>query len=209
MPPPQASKANKSGKAPAKLKAKHEPQTKPSSTKRIPKLEFLSTNWGTDSVVTFEATEKLPPEHLTFIAGGFVFHDDKLILANVPGRGWEIIGGRIDIGELPEHTFQREAEHQIGVILSDIKMIGVIRIEHKGVEPPNCPYPYPVGYGVQFIGVASELLPFRGGESSLGRSLITQEGFKEHYFEWDPFINEVFKYAYGEYKKLVKKKGNG
>ena len=127
------------------------------------------------------------------------------MLANVPGRGWEIIGGRIDIGESPEATFIREAHNQIGVTLSTVKIIGVIRIEHTGPQPPNCPYPYPVGYGVQYIGVVDELLPFRGGENSLGRSLITQDGFKEHYYEWNEFIDDVFRYALGEYRKEIKK----
>ena len=178
--------------------------TKPPVDKKI-KLEFPKVRWGTDSIISFEATDRLPPQELTSISGGFVFHDDKLVLANIPGRGWEIIGGRIDIGESPEQTFVREAHHQIGVTLNSVKMIGVIRIEHTGPQPPNCPYPYPISYGAQYIGIVNELLPFRGGENSLGRSLITQDGFKEHYFEWNEFIDAVFRYAFSEYKQWLKK----
>ena len=109
------------------------PKAKASSTrkKKAPRpIEFPKTTWGVDSVVGFEATEHLPPPELTSIAGGFVFQEDKVILANVPGRGWEIIGGRIDIGESPEETFRREAFNQIGVNLTQVKMIGVVKIEH-------------------------------------------------------------------------------
>lgn len=169
------------------------------------KIEFPTTKLGPDSVVSFEATDFLPPASKTTIAGGFVFHDDKVVLANIPGRGWEIIGGRIDLGETPEDTFRREAANQIGVTLTAVKMIGIVRIEHFGPEPPNCPYPYPVGYGIQFIGIVDQFLPFYGSHESLGRSLITVDGFKEHYYEWNEHYQAVFQYAFEEYQKLKKK----
>lgn len=167
--------------------------------------EFPTTTWGSDSIVSFEATEHLPPPELTSISLGFVFHKDQLLLANVPGRGWEIVGGRIDIGEAPEETFIREAMNQVGVTLSHIKMIGVVRIEHSGPEPPNCPYPYPIGHGVQYIGIVDEFMPFSGTKDSLGRSSISPDGFKEHYFEWNEYAEAVFRYAYSVYTKWRKK----
>ncbi|MGC9330099.1 MAG: NUDIX hydrolase [Candidatus Hinthialibacter sp.] len=168
-------------------------------------IEFPTTIWGVDSVISFEATEHFPPPELTSIAGGFVFHNDNVVLANIPGRGWEIIGGRIDLGESPEDTFRRETMRQIGVTLSHVKMLGSIRIEHTGAEPPNCPYPFPVGYGVQFIGIVDELLSFNGSDESLGRSLISFEGFKEHYYDWNEFNEAIFNYACEIYKKWRKK----
>ena len=188
----------KKGKAPVKLTSTKK------KTSRAP-LEFPTTRWGTDSIISFEATEHSPPLELTSIVGGFIFHEGKLVLANIPGRGWEIVGGRIDIGESPEDTFRREAMNQVGVTLSHIKMIGVVRIEHRGPEPPNCPYPYPIGYGVQFIGIVDRMHPFSGNEDSLGRSLISPEGFKEHYYDWNEYYEAVFNYAYSVYLKWRKK----
>ncbi|MBI1388006.1 MAG: NUDIX domain-containing protein [bacterium] len=202
-------------KSPAAVKASTKKVVRPSikirpagpkhPSRETEKPRFPETTWGSGSKIFFEPTEHLPPPDLTCISGGFVFHGDKLVLANIPGRGWEIIGGRIDIGESPEDTFRREASRQIGVSLSHVKMLGIIRIEHTGPEPPNCPYPYPVGYGVQFIGIVEELLPFHGSDDSLGRSLISPEGVKEHYFEWNAHAEAVFEYAYTVYKKLKKK----
>jgi 8-oxo-dGTP diphosphatase len=190
-----------------KPRTDHRPP-KPVAPPARPDSDFPHTTWGSGSSISFEPTSLLPPPEFTSIAGGFAFHDDKLVLANIPGRGWEIIGGRIDIGESPEETFRREAYEQVGVTFSEVKMIGVVRIEHTGPEPPNCPYPFPIGFGVQFIGIVGELHDFRGGPNSLGRSLITQEGFKEHYYEWDEFIDSVFKYAFSQYKKWIKKLKN-
>jgi 8-oxo-dGTP diphosphatase len=189
---------------------------KPGSGKTVPRkktkknssktdLHFPTTTWGADSIISFEATEHLPPPELTSISGGFVFHGDSVLLANIPGRGWEIIGGRIDLGESPEETFRRETMKQLGVSLTDAIMIGVIRIEHMGSEPPNCPYPFPVGYGVQYIGIVGELMPFGGSDESLGRSLISFEGFKEHYYDWNEYYEAVFDYACAVYKKWRKK----
>ncbi len=180
------------------------PRRRPVTHKTIAP-EFPPTSWGTGATIHFEATEHEPPRELTCIAGGFVFYEDKLVLANIPGRGWELIGGRIDIGESPEDTFKREAHSQIGVSFSQVKMLGVIRIEHNGPEPPNCPYPYPVGYGIQFIAIADELDPFHGGEDSLGRSLISAEGLREHYFDWNDHNEAVFNYAFSVYHKWRKK----
>lgn len=186
--------------APSKLVAKRKPVTHKSVAP-----EFPPTLWGAGATIHFEATEHQPPPDLTCVAGGFVFYEDKLILANIPGRGWEIIGGRIDIGESPEETFRREAHRQIGVTFDELKMLGVIRIEHTGPEPPNCPYPYPIGYGIQYIAIADHLDPFHGGEESLGRSLISADGLKEHYFDWNEHNEAVFKYAFSVYHKWRKK----
>ncbi len=172
---------------------------------RVKAREFPPTKWGSNLEVHFEITEQLPPNHLTSIAGGMVFHDDKVVLANVPGRGWEIIGGRIDLDEHPEETFRREVENQLGIIMSHTKLLGLMRIEHKGPMPPNCPYPYPVAYGIQYIGILKEMLPFESSVDSLGRSLISFEGLPEHYYGWNAYHEAVFKYAFEEYHKLRKK----
>ena len=192
--------ASKKPVAPKKPAPRRKPAARKSNTP-----EFPPTSWGSGAEIYFEATEHLPPRELTCVAGGFVFYQDKLVLANIPGRGWEVIGGRIDIGETAEETFRREAEQQIGVTFSKVKMLGVIRIQHTGPEPPNCPYPYPVGYGIQYIAIADELNPFHGGEESLGRSLISADGLKEHYFDWNEHNEAVFKYAFSVYHKWRKK----
>lgn len=172
---------------------------------RVKLPDFPTTNWGNNLVIHFEIAEQLPPAHLTSIAGGIVFHEDKVLLANVPGRGWEIIGGRIDLDEDPEVTFRRETEIQLGISMSHAKMLGLMRIEHVGPMPPNCPYPYPVAYGIQYIGILDEMLPFEGSVDSLGRSLITMDGLPEHYYGWNSYHEAVFKYAFDEYQKWRKK----
>lgn len=172
---------------------------------RVKLPDFPTTNWGNNLVIHFEIAEQLPPAHLTSIAGGIVFHEDKVLLANVPGRGWEIIGGRIDLDEDPEITFRRETEIQLGISMSHAKMLGLMRIEHVGPMPPNCPYPYPVAYGIQYIGILDEMLPFEGSVDSLGRSLITMDGLPEHYYGWNSYHEAVFKYAFDEYQKWRKK----
>ena len=168
-------------------------------------IVFPTSTWEADSVISFEATEQLTAPDLTSISGGFVFHGDNIVLANIPGRGWDIIGGRIDLGESPEETFRREASSQIGVNLSHLRMLGAIRIEHLGEKPPNCPYPFPIGYGIQYIGIVEELLPFTGSGESLGRSLISREGFKEHYHDWNEYYEAIFNYACKVYDKWRKK----
>lgn len=195
-----------------KSTAKQPATTKKGSSKRIvptaPRVkmpEFPTTKWGNNLVIHFEIAEQLPPPHLTSIAGGIVFHEDKVLLANVPGRGWEIIGGRIDLDEDPEITFRRETQKQLGITMSHAKMLGLMRIEHIGPMPPNCPYPYPVAYGVQYIGILDEMLPFEGSVDSLGRSLITMDGLPEHYYGWNDYQEAVFKYAFDEYQKWRKK----
>lgn len=197
-----------SKKSPKRLpNAPEKPKSRPSRAKPKPIPVFPTAPWGPDSFIGFEASDQLPPAHLTSIAGGFVFYEGRVVLANVPGRGWEMVGGRIDIGESPEETFRREAANQVGVELTHVQMLGVIRIEHTGPKPPNCPYPYPIAYGVHFIGIAGNLRPFAGGHDSLGRSLISLEGLPEHYYNWSPFYEALFKYAFAEYHRIRKKAG--
>lgn len=172
---------------------------------RVKLPEFPTAKWGSNLVIHFEVADQLPPAHLTSIAGGIIFHGEKVVLANVPGRGWEIIGGRIDLDEDPEVTFRRETQNQLGITLSHAKMLGLMRIEHKGTMPPNCPYPYPIAYGVQYIGIMDQMLPFEGSVDSLGRSLITMDGLPEHYYGWNEYHEAVFQYAYDEYQKWRKK----
>ncbi len=207
-------KTSSNTKSPVNRDAPEKKTARPKSTRPVrnrrkkasaPQIEFPTATWESDSVISFEATEHLTATDLTSIAGGFVFYGDSIVLANIPGRGWDIIGGRIDLGETPEETFRREATNQIGVMLSHVKMLGVIRIEHMGEKPPNCPYPFPIGYGIQYIGIVEEMLPFTGSDESLGRSLISREGFKEHYHEWNEYYEAIFNYACLVYDKWRKK----
>ena len=67
------------------------------------------------------------------------------------------------------------------------------------------PLSFPCWIWSSICGNASELPYFRGSSDSLGRSLVTEEGFQEHYYEWNEFYDAIFHYAYEVYHRMKKK----
>ena len=61
---------------------------------------------------------------------GFVFYGDKIVLADIEGRGWCIPSGRIEAGETIDRAMERECFEETGARLHprQRRLIGCYRL---------------------------------------------------------------------------------
>lgn len=136
-------------------------------------------------------------DHVTFLPGVMVespvwalvfpFYGDKLVLAQIPGRGWCIPSGRIEPGETVEEGARREVWEESGATLSRMALLGTFPLTNKTTGA--------VHYGVVYLGDVANLEDLPEGTESEGRLLIPMEDAENTYFAWDALLAAVFDYA--------------
>src|SRR5690554_2455152 len=61
---------------------------------------------------------------------GVCFQDEKVLLVNVKGRGYNYPGGHSEEGESPEQAFHREA-YEEGYVKGNTIFLGMIEVSHE------------------------------------------------------------------------------
>lgn len=87
-------------------------------------------NWGGHYIkLTWLPQEVVDLQKVTSVHG-HCFHQGKVLLVNVAGRGFNIPGGHVERGEGPEDTFHREA-YEEGYVEGRIHYLGAIEVNHE------------------------------------------------------------------------------
>jgi 8-oxo-dGTP diphosphatase len=148
--------------------------------------------WDVDA--TFEPGEELPAASAgrLWAVLGFVFYGDKVVLADIEGRGWCIPSGRIEAGETIDQAMERECLEETGAILHPRKrrLIGCYRLLFRSGERAG-----QVRYCPVFIAEALGFEPILAGTESRGMLLASVEDVADIYYFWDALMASVFAYA--------------
>jgi 8-oxo-dGTP diphosphatase len=70
----------------------------------------------------------------------------RVLLTQVPGRGYELPGGHLERGETPERACRREIAEETGLTLAfdvRLRLAAAIQIEIAAPRPPDYHYPWP------------------------------------------------------------------
>ena len=157
----------------------------------VPDPEFASdfpkARWGDETVQFLASTPPASPA--PFAALVFPFYGDRIVLADIVGRGWCIPSGRIEPGESAEHTARREANEEAGIQLGDLTFLGHYRLTHDDGR---------VRISVAYVGRVDSWSDFVPTEESAGRQLVGWEELAEAYCVWDPLLSAVFEAAWTE-----------
>jgi 8-oxo-dGTP diphosphatase len=104
-----------------------------------------------------------PPAKRELITAAFALVFDpynRLLLThvNLPGRGWDVPGGHIDVGESPSSAAAREVAEETGfeVAPSALVLVGCQRFTLLELPPDWYPYPYPLSYTLMFATRTSQ-----------------------------------------------------
>ena len=114
----------------------------------------------------------------------FAFYGDKIVLAEIPGRGWCIPSGRIEAGETPEQTARREAFEEAGATLSRVVPLGYFVFTDSEKRT--------VRYAPAFVGEVVGLGELPEESESQGRFLANLEDVAGLYYAWDELLAAVF-----------------
>ncbi|MFD2443718.1 NUDIX domain-containing protein [Bacillus sp. CGMCC 1.16607] len=91
---------------------------------------------------------------------GVCFEQEKVLLVQIEGRGFNFPGGHVEKEELPENAIHREV-YEEGYVKGTIKLLGAIEVSHKNnpLFDPNGKYPL-IGYQLFYRMDISECYPF-------------------------------------------------
>jgi len=149
---------------------------------------FPCVQWGDDRVDFVPGD--IPADPAPFASLVFPFHGDRVLLADIAGRGWCIPSGRVESGETPEDAARREALEEAGVRLGQVVALGAYRFRSPAGN---------VRHAAVFLADISavESAPTRGTQTeSNGRQWFAVEDVADHYYVQDPLLDAVFDLAW-------------
>ena len=154
---------------------------------------FPTVYWAAwDADATFEPGTQLPnaSKGKLWAVLVFVFYGDKIVLADIAGRGWCIPSGKIEPGETIDEAAERECWEETGALLRPQRrrLIGCYRLVKRDAAQT-------VRYCPVFVAEASGLEPIPAGSESQGVFFAAVEEVADLYFHWDALMAAVFSYA--------------
>jgi 8-oxo-dGTP diphosphatase len=156
-------------------------------------MAFPTVNWPQWKChASFFPGTSLPdvPKSSLYAVLGFIFKEDKVVLANIKGRGYCIPSGRIEEGEEALVALVREAYEETGAMLDvyHVQLIGWYSLVNtpSNTNARICPV---------YIARAGEFLPIPPESESLGYRFTSLEDVPALYFAWDDLLAAVFNYA--------------
>jgi 8-oxo-dGTP diphosphatase len=141
---------------------------------------FPSGCYGRQRLQFYPAPYRAPLR--SFAALVFPWMDDKVLVANIDGRGWCIPSGRVEPFESSAEAAAREALEEGGAVLRGIQYMGCYRIsERQEVRWADC-----------YAACVEDLVEIGMQEESLGRQLVSLEELPDMYHLWNELTEQVF-----------------
>ena len=116
---------------------------------------------------------QLPPQELTVTAFVLAFTGDRFLQTHLVKRGWDLVGGHIEPGELPEEAARREAYEEAGARLGPLHLLGYQRLRLLRPRPDKYRYPYPENYQIFYWAQTIALDNFSANQETHGRGLFS------------------------------------
>jgi len=163
-------------------------------------ISFPTVYWKVwDVDATFLPGQHLPPGSMGHLwaALTIVYYGDKVVLADIEGRGLCIPSGKIEAGETLDQAAEREVYEETGARLDDDRrrLIGSYRMVVRASGA--------VRYCPVFVAEAVGFEPIPAGSESRGIFLAAIEDLSDLYFTWDELMAAVFEHAEREREALL------
>jgi 8-oxo-dGTP diphosphatase len=159
--------------------------------------QFLTEYWpDTNSHVTFFPATLQPALPVSAVKI-YVFQGNKLLLANITSRGWDLPGGHIETNETPEQALKRELKEETGATIENLKLIGYLKITNEKENQRNKQYPRQscmlIYKGSGAILEANHNFKLEATESKF----VSLEELPYFHHNWNEAKAQVVEYAFG------------
>jgi 8-oxo-dGTP diphosphatase len=151
-------------------------------------LQFPTVVWG-DYRVTFRPwSECARTNGVCRAALVFAFHKGRVVLAEIPGRGWCVPSGRLEPGESADAAGRREAWEEAGLSLGTLYALGdTVFQSSDGMDPV---------VAANYVAEVKRFDPIPPMSESLGIRLASREELSTCYYLWDKLMESIFDYAW-------------
>lgn len=145
---------------------------------------FPTGQYGRQRLQFFPAPYRAPLR--SFAGLVFPWEGNRVLVADICGRGWCIPSGRVEAYETSLDAVRREALEEAGAILKDLQYIGCYHIsERREVRWADC-----------YVARIDRLVEIGMQEESKGRNLVTMEELPAIYHLWNPLTMRVFEHSF-------------
>ena len=121
-----------------------------------------------------------------FVGLVFPWDGERVLVADICGRGWCIPSGRVEAFETSRDAVCREALEEAGAVLRDLQYIGCFHICERHEER----------WGDCYVAQIERLVEIGMQDESKGRRLVTLQELPEIYYLWNPLTKMVFEHSW-------------
>lgn len=145
---------------------------------------FPMVCWGAQTVTFVTADPSSPNDDHPPAALVFAFHGDRIVLADIRGRGWCIPGGRLNAGECAVDAARREAWEEAGVTLGTLRKLGAtMEVSADGSMQI---------LAVSYVASTEGFSPIPETSESSGIRLARRDELATLYYRWDALMEAMF-----------------
>jgi 8-oxo-dGTP diphosphatase len=140
----------------------------------------IYVDWGGQNIkLTWLPTDQVPNFNQVTSVHGICFHENKILLVHIKGRGFTVPGGHVEGDETWEQALHREAYEEGYVRGAITQYLGMIEVNHQ--ENPlfdsNGKYPL-VGYQIFYRMDIIECLSFARENEAIARIWVEPSEFR-------------------------------
>ena len=158
-------------------------------------IRFANEYWhDTASCVEF-LPAKMPPDLPVTAVKIYVFQENRLLLAQIRTRGWDLPGGRIEMSETAEEAVVRELKEETGASVSRFKLIGYLKVTNEKENERNRTYPK-VSCILVYKGVGLMIDQYHRFQlEATASQLVPYNELPNVHHDWNEHKTQVVEYA--------------
>lgn len=129
-------------------------------------------------------------------AHGFCFHEGKILVCDISGRGATIPGGHLEEFESAADCLTREAFEEACVELENLRLLGFVEADHRANKEFDGGYPLRSVQAIYRADVRT-VFDFDADHESTERRFVATDQLPSIHHEWNAVLQEALEVATG------------
>lgn len=125
---------------------------------------------------------------------GFCFHEGRVLICEISGRGLSIPGGHLHDDESAADCLTREALEEACVELTNLRLLGFVEADHRANREFDGRYPLRSVQAIYRADVCA-VLEFESQHESMERRFVAADELPAVHHEWNAVLQAALKAA--------------